>query len=713
MRADKLQARLAAGIFGFLGAFGGIGSIVTGMRFEGVSMVTVAILCVITAAVCSSLVGRKSFLAVPAVLVFIILRLWYVGSLNLSAEAFLYHITHLYDMGYGWGTIRWSGEHLSTDMAQPALCLLGVLITIGIVWSFFKCKGIWLTSILTAAPVIPCMLLTDTVPSAFYLFVQLLCLVLLFMIRLAKKKKQAIALLKLLALPVAAAVLLLFLCMPQKNYTSLEQVDVMLGRVQEFFSDSSMDTPQTPVRQESNWIDLTSVGPKSDRRTPVMEVLAQQTGYLYLKGAAYDTYRGTWWDCQGITAFQPQSTARSLAVRITTNAIHDVLYLPYGAYSIASADMLDSLAEENGRVKNAGPWHSYTVRYTGVPGYEESWQLPAEDLPQQLTQLPNSTRRAAANYLARELPELDNIMGVWSKAKAIADHVSKSARYSLQTQKMPASSDDFALWFLEESNTGYCIHFASAATVLLRAAGIPARYVTGYLVNAQDSRIAEVTQGNAHAWAECYIDGAGWVPLEATPGNGVTETVGEATVPSTTQPSESAETTGTEENTEATHASGTTEPSQTQETLETTTPSRPSASPSEGTSTIGGADGPAAQPWVMPWWLKWVFGILCAIAVIIAQWRLRFNLRKQKRRRGKRNAQALARWREVTLHCRVRKEAPDEKLHALAQKARFSHHVLTREELLEFDEWINSSTEKIRRLNLLKRFLATVLFALY
>ena len=115
----------------------------------------------------------------------------------------------------------------------------------------------------------------------------------------------------------------------------------------------------------------------------------------------------------------------------------------------------------------------------------------------------------------------------------------------------------------------------------------------------------------------------------------------------------------------------------------------------------------------MLYWLKWIAGILCAIAAFIGQWRLRVNLRKQKRSRGKRNAQALARWREVVLHCRVRKETPDEHLHELAQKARFSHHAVTREELKEFDDWLVASRESISHMGFMGKLLATVIFALY
>lgn len=86
---------------------------------------------------------------------------------------------------------------------------------------------------------------------------------------------------------------------------------------------------------------------------------------------------------------------------------------------------------------------------------------------------------------------------------------------------------DFVADFLNDSRRGYCVHFASAAVMLLRAAGIPARYVVGVTVGADELQSASLEKGlptmdlddhHAHAWAEIYVDGLGWRPVEMTPG---------------------------------------------------------------------------------------------------------------------------------------------------------------------------------------------------
>ena len=99
------------------------------------------------------------------------------------------------------------------------------------------------------------------------------------------------------------------------------------------------------------------------------------------------------------------------------------------------------------------------------------------------------------------------------------------ARYKKETEEMP-DGEDFVSWFLEEYREGNAVHFATAAVLAYRTLGVPARYVEGYYLNEDLAKQLEeegadtcrLTGENAHAWAEIYIDGAGWSPVEVTPG---------------------------------------------------------------------------------------------------------------------------------------------------------------------------------------------------
>lgn len=710
MRLD--QKKCSAAILGFVGVLCGMGCLITGMGFWQVPMFPVAVTVAAAAAITVFTADKKWFAVIPGAFALLCLRMWRKGQLEVSMEAFLNRISLLYHSGYGWGILRWTDSVLMPDSAKLALCLLGAWFAIGLCWSFLRCKGTLLPLLFACLPVIPCMLLTDTVPKSAYFFGTLLCCVLLLLIRLPKKSGRGEILLKLLAFPVTAAVLILLLLLPQASYTRLEKVDDLFSWVQGLVSGSGTNGPQTPVREEGSWVNLGAVGPKTHRRGAVMDVTGSQDGYLYLKGKAFDTYYGTWWDCKyssPAVATPPSGAQKSL--NILTRAQHDVLYLPYGAYGVGYGNTT-SVVEQKGQVKNTGPWRGYQVKYRQQPAYSESWQLPSEDAPAAYTQLTDKTRQAAQAYLARELPSLPS--GTWSRAQAIVQHVSESAIYSLNTPKMPLDTKDFAMWFLEESDSGYCVHFATAATVLLRAAGIPCRYMTGYLVYAQANRTVTVENRNSHAWVEVFIDGVGWVPLEPTPADGISATA----VVETTAPTE-AQTTPTTESSVATETTAQTEPTTgaTTEntTAETTTaPPRPTETTGEGTvSQVGGSDTPDTPEEPERRWLVWPAVILAVLTGVIGQWRLRVALRMRKRQKGRKNARALARWQEVELHCRVRKEPPEPQLLQLAQKAKFSHHTLTQEELSTFDQWLIGSKNKICHLNWWQQFLATIIYALY
>lgn len=108
--------------------------------------------------------------------------------------------------------------------------------------------------------------------------------------------------------------------------------------------------------------------------------------------------------------------------------------------------------------------------------------------------------------------------------KNIADYLEDKAEYSKSPGKTP-SGEDFVSYFLEKSKKGYCVHFASAGVLFLRMKGIPARFVSGYVAKPSDfhetqdgTYKAVLDDSAAHAWAEIYVKGCGWLPAEMTPG---------------------------------------------------------------------------------------------------------------------------------------------------------------------------------------------------
>jgi hypothetical protein len=74
------------------------------------------------------------------------------------------------------------------------------------------------------------------------------------------------------------------------------------------------------------------------------------------------------------------------------------------------------------------------------------------------------------------------------------------------------------LEFLFHTHRGYCQHFAGAAALLLRVAGVPTRVVVGFATGEQvNNNTWAVRDEDAHAWIEVYFPGVGWVPFNPTP----------------------------------------------------------------------------------------------------------------------------------------------------------------------------------------------------
>ena len=101
--------------------------------------------------------------------------------------------------------------------------------------------------------------------------------------------------------------------------------------------------------------------------------------------------------------------------------------------------------------------------------------------------------------------------------------------YNEKPESVP-EKQDLTTWFLETSKEGNAVSYATAAVLAYRAAGYPARYVEGYHLSEQEAAqwkkqkkknsdaAVYLTTKNAHAWAEVYIAGMGWLPVEVVPG---------------------------------------------------------------------------------------------------------------------------------------------------------------------------------------------------
>lgn len=145
--------------------------------------------------------------------------------------------------------------------------------------------------------------------------------------------------------------------------------------------------------------------------------------------------------------------------------------------------------------------------------YEKSVRKKYLEVPERIKE---SFADVTARNIVRTKPE--NVVN------EVAYLLSHTARYSLNPGKTPEGKD-FAEYFFFDKKEGYCTHFATTAVLLFRMEGIPSRYVGGYVARPKDfvkqkdgTYLAEITGEEAHAWAEIYVSGTGWIPAETTPG---------------------------------------------------------------------------------------------------------------------------------------------------------------------------------------------------
>ncbi|MBR5021042.1 MAG: transglutaminase domain-containing protein, partial [Oscillospiraceae bacterium] len=422
-------------------------------------------------------------------------------------------------------------------------------------------------------------------------------------------------------------------------------------------------------------------GPRRVIPYEVMTVTADFSGSLYLRGQDYDKYDGMSWTSTLDRAENLPSSyyfAHRGTVTIATKQTMDVLYLP--GYLNRDYRLTD------GNLKNTGLQTEYqwSVSKLGMDpsAFVSSYVEDYSDVKQYL-ELPEATHEWADAYV---LPFIGGHSA--ETVQAIVDHVGNSARYSLNTRRMDDSCGDFAQWFLEDSDTGYCVHFATAATVLLRAAGIPARYVTGYMVNCEAGETITVESDRAHAWVE-YFDpiARAWIIAEPTPPDLSEDEPEDESVtapPPVTQPL--------------------TEPAET----ETAAPAEPVTRPIQ----IGGIPIDGKEESRILEILGWIILAAAVWAAIILQRILRIALRRRTLTGGP-NRRALGLWQDVERISAFMKREPPEELLELAQKAKFSQYELTTEELRQFTAWLKEARKELRSRPVFQRIWCRYVLALW
>jgi protein-glutamine gamma-glutamyltransferase len=283
-------------------------------------------------------------------------------------------------------------------------------------------------------------------------------------------------------------------------------------------------------------IDLRARGPLSD--APVFDVAADSPAYW--QAAVFSEFDGTHWVASGPSTQWSGSTsaggtqvapaglgvatneaARQYTVRVLQNTPLDVVIGPGRPVAYTGSGIVTTDRSGTAHVLGGtSTGHTYAV-VSAVPQDQsdaallaaggssdidaQSLEVPA-DLPDRVTTLAASLVAGAGSRLAA--------------VNAVDDYLRTNETYNLNSPE-PAQADDAVDDFLFVSHQGFCEQFATAAVVMLRSQGIPARLVTGYVDGDLTSTPGRrVFRGSdAHAWVQVYYPGVGWVNSDPTAGS--------------------------------------------------------------------------------------------------------------------------------------------------------------------------------------------------
>lgn len=286
------------------------------------------------------------------------------------------------------------------------------------------------------------------------------------------------------------------------------------------------------------------------------DLVVQMTPYsfdrIYLKafvGDVYNPYQNSWTSIEIVNGYDAEQTPEADALEENFNA---------GVSGTARSVM---------RVRNVGadvrrqylPYYYKSYEqgengYTDIVYYPNFMGIASVGQPQNYSgtpyldadlYVPEENREAIAEFV----DELGYLGTDEQNIQAVIDYYQENIPYTIRPGRTPRR-EDFVNYFLQENRMGYCAHFASAAVLIFRYMGIPARYVEGYAIdynqmfdaelveNAQYSDYyegfsllgetallqIEVSDADAHAWVEVYSSNGGWRVVEVTPA-GVEEDV--------------------------------------------------------------------------------------------------------------------------------------------------------------------------------------------
>ncbi len=260
----------------------------------------------------------------------------------------------------------------------------------------------------------------------------------------------------------------------------------------------------------------------------------------YFATRYYDIYSATGWSSSPLTDGTLASnqaigdavqTSKSILVHynVENEVKTDLILLNGQPDSISVVSLIRSLPAPAGLdlsslvcAKVLSPYTPYTVstRITTATANDlaKSNSPYPEWITQRYLQLPSNLPRSVKTLSQQLTISVGGQLTEYEKVVAIENYLQHFA-YDIDGAFVPGNTDGVAAFLADRQ--GNCVNFASALVVMLRSAGVPARFVQGYLGSEIDANGKQllIYGRDAHAWAEVYFPDYGWIIAEATPGN--------------------------------------------------------------------------------------------------------------------------------------------------------------------------------------------------
>jgi transglutaminase-like putative cysteine protease len=271
----------------------------------------------------------------------------------------------------------------------------------------------------------------------------------------------------------------------------------------------------------SETLDPASIAELSSSQAPAARVAFPQgnpppAGQRYWRVLVHERFDGRSWspddDLRPSPRTAPAAAAAGGSPQIWLEEASGLPAVPWGGSGrpVGSELRIDRL----GQLRASGPSSQRRVYTVLDDGAEALWRrLPPSPSDLQLPVGRNPQLEALGQRWSALATPLERVVAAerWFRRQPF--------RYTLQPGTLPDRAPLDV--FLFERREGFCGHYASAFTALMRAAGVPARVVSGYrggdwVVPLGGMGFLDIRQGHAHAWSEVWLPGQGWRSIDPT-----------------------------------------------------------------------------------------------------------------------------------------------------------------------------------------------------